>query len=86
MEFLIILICWTNVEIIMKQTFDDDEDVGLGHMDDDLMDMEHVKNEDELADSYTIDEPETDEADSLLDANDLLGLDDADDLFEDENF
>ena len=22
MEFLIILICWTNVEIIMKQTFD----------------------------------------------------------------
>ncbi len=23
MEFLIILICWTNVEIIMKQTFDD---------------------------------------------------------------
>ena len=73
-------------EIDLKQTFDDDEDVGLGHMDDDLMDMEHVKNEDELADSYTIDEPETDEADSLLDANDLLGLDDADDLFEDENF
>ena len=73
-------------EIDLKQTFDDDEDVGLGHMDDDLMDMEHVKNEDELAESYTIDEPETDEADSLLDANDLLGLDDADDLFEDENF
>lgn len=25
MEFLIILICWTNVEIIMKQTFDDEK-------------------------------------------------------------
>ena len=50
--------------------------------------MEHVKNEDELAVLLwiPIDEPETDEADSLLDANDLLGLDDADDLFEDENF
>ena len=75
-----------NQEIDLKQTFDDDEDVGLGHMDDDLMDMEHVKNEDELADSYTIDEPETDEVDSMLDADDLLGLDNADDLFEDENF
>ena len=75
-----------NQEIDLKQTFDDDDDVGLGHMDDDLMDMEHVKNEDELADSYTIDEPEIDEADSILDVDDLLGLDDADDLFEDENF
>ena len=75
-----------NQEIDLKQTFDDDDDVGLGHMDDDLMDMEHVKNEDELADSYTIDEPEIDEADSMLDVDDLLGLDDADDLFEDENF
>ena len=35
-----------NQEIDLKQTFDDDEDVGLGHMDDALMDMEHVKNED----------------------------------------
>lgn len=25
MEYLIILICWTNVEIIMKQTFDDEK-------------------------------------------------------------
>ena len=75
-----------NQEIDLKQTFDDDEDVGLGRVDDDLMDMEQVKNEDELADSYTIDEPDADEVDSVLDADDLLGLDDADDLFEDESF
>ncbi len=75
-----------NQEIDLKQTFDDDEDVGLGHVDDDLMDMEHVKNEDEMADSYTIDEPDTDEMDGTLDADDLLGLDEADDLFEDESF
>ncbi len=59
---------------------------GLGHMDDDLMDMEHVKNEDELADSYTIDEPETDEVDSMLMPMICWVLDNADDLFEDENF
>ena len=75
-----------NQEIDLKQTFDDDEDVGLGHMDDDLMGMEHVKSEDELADSYTIDEPENDESDNVLDTDDLLGLDDGDDLFEDENY
>ena len=75
-----------NQEIDLKQTFDDDEDVGLGHMDDDLMGIEHVKSEDELADSYTIDEPENDESDNVLDTDDLLGLDDGDDLFEDENY
>ncbi|MCI9406237.1 MAG: DNA-directed RNA polymerase subunit beta [Oscillospiraceae bacterium] len=75
-----------NEEIDLKQTFDDDEDVGLGHVDDDLMDAEHVKNEDEMADSYTIDEPDADEIDGMSDADDLLGLDDADDLFEDESF
>ena len=45
-----------------------------------------MKNEDEMADSYTIDEPDADEIDGMSDADDLLGLDDADDLFEDESF
>jgi len=72
-------------EIDLKQTFDDDEDMGLGHMDDDLMEMEQVKNEDELADSYTIDEPDPEDLEGIFDANDLLGLG-GDDLFEDENY
>ena len=60
-----------NEEIDLKQTFDDDEDVGMGHMDDDLMDMEHVKNE-IMADSLCDDELETHGVDSMLDADDLL--------------
>ena len=72
-------------EIDLKQTFDDDEDMGLGHMDDDLMEMEQVKNEDELADSYTIDEPDPEDLEGVFDADDLLGLG-GDDLFEDENY
>ncbi|MDD2956422.1 MAG: DNA-directed RNA polymerase subunit beta [Oscillospiraceae bacterium] len=72
-------------EIDLKQTFDDDEDVGLGSLDDAGMSVENVQNEDEISESYTIEEPDLGDLDPMLNPDSMLGLDDDTDLFEDDD-
>jgi DNA-directed RNA polymerase subunit beta len=72
-------------EIDLKQTFDDDDDMGLGALDDSALNVENVQNEDEISESYTIEEPELDDLDPMINPDSLLGLDDDTDLFEDDD-
>ncbi len=73
-----------NEEIDLKQTFDDDDDVGLPRMgDDDTLEMEYVKDEEEIGEHYQPEEMEPDESESIFEADEVFGLDD-DDLFDDK--
>ncbi|MCI5800954.1 MAG: DNA-directed RNA polymerase subunit beta [Oscillospiraceae bacterium] len=72
-------------EIDLKQTFDDDDDMGLGALDDSALNVENVQNEDEISESYTIEEPELDDLDPMINPDSLLDLDDDTDLFEDDD-
>lgn len=62
-------------EIDLKQTFDDDEEVGMVNADD----FEYVANEDEFDDSFI-----TEDIDGLSDEGDGDGDDDDDDLYGDD--
>ncbi|MEF9852875.1 MAG: DNA-directed RNA polymerase subunit beta [Hydrogenoanaerobacterium sp.] len=71
-------------EIDLKQNFDDDDDMGLPRMnDDEAMELEYIKDEDEIEANYLPDEPESDETESIFDADVAFGLND-EDLFEDK--
>ncbi|MEG0018442.1 MAG: hypothetical protein RR724_06880, partial [Hydrogenoanaerobacterium sp.] len=63
---------------------DDDDDMGLPRMnDDEAMELEYIKDEDEIEANYLPDEPESDETESIFDADVAFGLND-EDLFEDK--
>lgn len=71
-------------EIDLKQTFDDDDDVGLPRVgEESLMDMEYVKDEEEIDESYQTEDVEIDDTEPIFDADEAFGLDD-DDLFDDK--
>ncbi|WP_312645288.1 DNA-directed RNA polymerase subunit beta [Hydrogenoanaerobacterium sp.] len=71
-------------EIDLKQTFDDDDDVGLPRIgDDSAMDLEYIKDEEEIGENYQTEDVEVDETESIFDADVAFNLDD-DDLFDDK--
>ncbi|MEG2371336.1 MAG: DNA-directed RNA polymerase subunit beta [Hydrogenoanaerobacterium sp.] len=71
-------------EIDIKQNNYDDDDMGLPRMnDDEAMELEYIKDEDEIEANYLPDEPESDETESIFDADVAFGLND-EDLFEDK--
>ena len=76
-----------NEEIDLKQSFDDDEDMGLAPVEEpSTFENREVEVEEDM-DGYAVEEPEIDEIDdeAVFNALDMFDLDDGDDVVDVEN-
>lgn len=72
------------MEIDLKQTFDDDDDIGLPRMnEDETLELEYIKDDEEIDANYTPEDLEGDDMEAIFDADATFGLND-EDLFEDK--